>query len=53
MRILFIINPISGATSNDNAILLIHKRAISTRIDFKFFYTSSENKDAQIQNQVQ
>lgn len=53
MRILFIINPISGGTSNDNAILLIHKRAISTRIDFKFFYTSPENNDILIQNQVQ
>ncbi len=52
MKILFIINPISGATSNDNAILKIHEKAAATHIDFKFFYTSSENDDALIQNQL-
>ena len=52
MKILFIINPISGATSNDNAILLIHKVASSTQTDFKFLYTSSENDDEAIQRQL-
>ncbi len=52
MKILFIINPVSGATSNDEAILLIHKRAASTHTDFKFFYTSSENDDELIQAQL-
>ena len=52
MKILFIINPVSGATSNDKAILQIHRRAASTRIDFKFFYTSSENDDELIQAQL-
>jgi len=53
MKILFIINPTSGATSNDSAILLIHKVAASQRIDFKFFYTSSGEDDELIQHQLQ
>lgn len=52
MRILFIINPISGPSSNNDAILKIHERAASTRTDFKFFYTSSENNDPLIQEQL-
>jgi diacylglycerol kinase family enzyme len=52
MRILFIINPISGATSNDAAILQIHTKAAETGVDFKFFYTTSENNDALIQQQL-
>jgi|SRR5688572_749428 len=53
MRILFIINPISGVGSNDDAILLIHKKAVETGIDFKFLYTTSENDDVRIQDQLQ
>ena len=53
MKILFVINPISGATSNDEAILLIHKKAVEKRIDFKFFYTTSENNDDLLQGQLQ
>ena len=52
MKILFIINPISGATSNDDAILLIHEKAASSGVDFKFFYTSAENDDEAIQAQL-
>jgi diacylglycerol kinase (ATP) len=52
MKILFIINPISGATSNDEAILLIHKKAALNSIDFKFCYTTSENDDELIQTQI-
>jgi diacylglycerol kinase (ATP) len=52
MKILFIINPISGATSNDKAILLIHEKAAVLKTDFKFFYTSSENNDEAIQQQL-
>ncbi len=52
MRILFIINPISGASSNDHAILLIHKKAATTHTDFKFFYTTSKNDDELIQMQL-
>lgn len=46
------INPISGATSNDQAILLIHKKAASKHTDFKFFYTTSANDDELIQKQL-
>jgi diacylglycerol kinase (ATP) len=52
MKILFIINPVSGATSNDSAILLIHKTAAYRKTDFKFFYTSSESNDDLIQDQL-
>jgi diacylglycerol kinase family enzyme len=53
MKILFVINPISGATSNDEAILLIHKKAVEKHIDFKFFYTTAENNDDLVQAQLQ
>jgi len=52
MRIFFVINPISGASSNDEAILLVHKKAAETKVDFKFFYTTSENDDVLIQQQL-
>src|SRR3989337_1069345 len=52
MKILFIINPISGATSNDKAILAIHEKAASSGVDFKFFYTSAGNNDDAIQEQI-
>ena len=53
MKILFVINPISGASSNDEAILAIHKKAAEKHIDFKFLYTSSENNDSLIERQLQ
>lgn len=53
MKILFVINPISGATSNDEAILLIHKKAAEKEVDFKFLYTTAENSDDSIQTQLQ
>lgn len=52
MKILFIINPISGATSNDKAILLVHEKAASLQADFKFFYTSAGDNDDAIQGQL-
>ena len=52
MKILFVINPISGATSNDKAILAIHEKAAGTSVDFKFFYTSGGNDDDAIQEQI-
>jgi diacylglycerol kinase (ATP) len=52
MKILFIINPISGATSNDEAVLLIHKKAALNSTDFKFCYTTSKNDDELIQMQI-
>jgi len=53
MRILFIINPISGRSGNDNAILSIHKKAAATRVDFKFLYTTSNDNDELIQTQLE
>lgn len=47
MKTLFIVNPVSGASSNDKAILCIHERAVATETDFKFCYTSGNN-DAEI-----
>ena len=52
MKILFVINPISGATSNDQAILSIHKKAAEIHTDFKFVYTTSENNDELIADQL-
>jgi len=51
-KILFIVNPTSGATSNDDAILLIHKTAERQKVDFKFLYTSSQRDDEMIQHQL-
>lgn len=45
-------NPISGASSNDKAILLIHERAAADHADFKFLYTSAEGSDERIQKEL-
>lgn len=52
MKILFIMNPVSGGNSNDKAILLIHQKAASSKADFKFFYTSGDDDDLAIQEQL-
>lgn len=52
MKILFVINPIAGASSNDEAILLIHEKAAEKKVDFKFIYTASEDNDKLIQDQL-
>jgi diacylglycerol kinase family enzyme len=52
MKILFVMNPISGASSNDKAILLIHEKAAATHQDFKFLYTSSQDDDQRIQEEL-
>lgn len=52
MKILFIINPSSGATSNDKAILRVHELAIEKEFDFKFLYTRGKNDDHNIQEQL-
>lgn len=53
MKILFVINPISGATSNDEAILTIHRVATAKGIDFKFFYTTGENDNEALIAQIE
>lgn len=52
MKILFIINPVSGNKSNDKVILHIHQRAIEEGFDFKFLYTTGSNDDAVVREQL-
>jgi diacylglycerol kinase (ATP) len=51
-KILFVINPSSGRTGNDKAILHIHKRAIEEEFDFKFLYTTGRHDDETIQREL-
>ncbi len=52
MKILFVINPVSGGTSNDKAILRVHERAVTRDFDFKFLYTTGVQDDEAIQAQL-
>jgi diacylglycerol kinase (ATP) len=52
MKILFIINPISGSSTNDKAILHIHEMAAKNGFDFKFHYTTGNDDDNAIQHQL-
>lgn len=53
MRTLFVVNPVSGASSNDKAILCIHEKAVVTETDFKFCYTSGSNDTETILEQIE
>ncbi|HTF21439.1 MAG TPA: diacylglycerol kinase family protein [Chryseolinea sp.] len=53
MKILFILNPVSGNKSNDEAILRIHQLAVDTPYDFKVCYTTGKDDEAMILSQVQ
>jgi diacylglycerol kinase (ATP) len=48
MKILFVINPNSGKTNNNKAILRIHDLAVQMEFDFKFLYTNGRNDDQRI-----
>jgi diacylglycerol kinase (ATP) len=52
MKILFVINPSSGNTSNDKAILRIHALAVEKRFSFKFLYTTGQEDDEAIQREL-
>ncbi len=52
MKVLFIINPTSGRTSNEKTILRIHDLAIEKGFDFKFLYTTGKDDDSAIQEQL-
>src|SRR5689334_11928740 len=52
MKILFVLNPVSGGTSNDKAVLAIHALAVATRCDFKVHYTCGENDLAELGRQI-
>jgi YegS/Rv2252/BmrU family lipid kinase len=53
MKILFILNPISGSKSNDDAILRIHQLAVEVPYDFKVWYTTGKNDEEGILQQIQ
>jgi diacylglycerol kinase family enzyme len=52
MKLLFIINPSSGRTNNDKAILHIHKLAEKREFDFKCLYTTGQEDDEAIEEQL-
>jgi len=52
MKILFILNPISGSKSNDDAILRIHQLAVEVPYDFKVWYTTGKNDEQGILQQI-
>jgi diacylglycerol kinase (ATP) len=53
MKILFIVNPVSGNKSNDTAVLRIHERSVDLGYDFKFLYTTGKDDEEAIQSQVE
>jgi len=52
MKILFILNPISGNKSSNDAILRIHELAITMPYDFKICYTTGEDDERMILDQI-
>lgn len=52
MKILFVVNPASGNTSNNKAVLRVHELAVQKGFDFKFFYTRGRSDDEAIQHQI-
>ena len=53
MKILFILNPVSGNKSNDDAILRIHQLAVDLPFDFKFCYTTGKNDESLILSEIE
>lgn len=53
MKILFVLNPSSGKTNNDKAILAIHELAQREMFDFKFLYTTGKDDDARLQRELE
>jgi len=45
-------NPTSGRTSNDAAVLAIHAAAIERNVDFKFRYTTGQNDNEAIEHDL-
>ncbi|MEO8473902.1 MAG: diacylglycerol kinase family protein [Chryseolinea sp.] len=52
MKILFVINPVSGTNGIDDAILRIHQCAIEMHFDFKFHYTRGKGDLQLIEEQI-
>lgn len=45
-------NPTSGRTSNDTAVLAIHAAAVERNVDFKFRYTTGQNDNEAIEHDL-
>ena len=52
MKILFVLNPVSGNKSSQTIILRIHEKAVELGFDFKFFYTTGNNDNKAIKDQI-
>jgi YegS/Rv2252/BmrU family lipid kinase len=52
MKILFILNPVSGNKNRETTVLRIHEKAVELGFDFKFFYTTGKDDDRAIQHQI-
>lgn len=52
MKVLFVVNPVSGNKSNDAAILRIHERSVKSGFDFKFHYTTGKDDEQKILDQI-
>ena len=52
MKVLFVINPVSGNKSNDAAILRIHETSATLGLDFKFYYTTGTDDDQMILDEI-
>jgi diacylglycerol kinase family enzyme len=53
MKILFILNPNSGAKTNDTAVLRIHELTIEHDLDPGFLYTKGDSDDQRIQHALE
>lgn len=53
MKILFVINPVSGDGERDDVILRIHHLAVEQGFDFKFFYTRGEDDLQHLKEQIE
>ncbi|HTE29311.1 MAG TPA: diacylglycerol kinase family protein, partial [Chryseolinea sp.] len=53
MKLLFIVNPVSGNNSIDGVVLRIHQKCIEQQADFKFYYTTGENDLSAIEAQIE
>lgn len=51
-KILFVMNPVSGGIDKDETVLRIHWLAVREKFDFKFRYTTGENDDEVLRNEI-
>jgi diacylglycerol kinase (ATP) len=53
MKILFVLNPVSGNKNSEAITLRIHEKAVELGFDFKFFYTTGKNDQQSICTQIE